>query len=105
MVNASTAADQRDRWRARLRVLGYKASLNPSLLSLHDLDEVCTLVAKLGPTTYVASTHADVALTNDPNQSFKPLRVGAPHQMQTQARLRQAYAWEYIATQLAKLAR
>ena len=87
--------------RERLRALG-KARQDPSSLSLKEIDDICALVVKLGPTHPILPDLRGLRSAAF-LASFAPI---APDDTpDTQALLRQAHAMEYIAFQLGELVR
>ena len=90
--------------RERLRLLGLKARQDPRSLSLKEIDEICLLVVKLGPTRPILP---DLRALQSAafSSSFTPITPDDGPRIETQALLRQTHAMEYIAYQLGELVR
>lgn len=90
--------------RERLRVLGLMARQDPRALSLKEIDEICTLVVKLGPTRPILP---DLQALQSAafSASFTPIAPDDGPRIEAQALQRQAHAMEYIAFQLGELVR
>lgn len=89
----------REREREELGRLGQKARADPKLLSLSDLDSICTLAAKLCPPTAPYNNKS----ASPPPEPFYPF-VPEPHTREDlQVLQRLAHAVEFLATRVDEL--